>query len=74
MEEIERLKQKRLERQEKAKKYREKSENKEKRKEWQSKICECECGGKYTLPHKGQHMSSLKHITYLENKMADKQK
>ena len=43
--------------------YREKY--KEQIKEKQSKQVEWECGGKYTLSHKAEHMNSKKHLKYL---------
>ena len=43
--------------------YRER--HKEKLKEIASTKIECECGGKYTLCHKADHMNSKKHLKYL---------
>ena len=47
--------------------------NKDKREEWLEKnkdrlkeICHCDCGGKYTHPHKSRHFKTKKHLEYLE--------
>ena len=37
----------------------------EKIKEWHTTKVECECGGKYTLSHKAEHMKSKKHLKYV---------
>ena len=35
-------------------------------KEWQKTKVECECGGKYTLSYKAEHLKSKKHKNYLK--------
>ena len=54
------------------KEYRQRPEVIEKEKERKKMLrdikCNCECGGKYTLPHKTKHEKTKLHINYLEEK------
>lgn len=46
-------------------------ENKEALNKWKTTKVICECGGKYTLSHKAEHLKSKKHQNYLNNNISN---